>query len=199
MLTKSPPSPNLPLRSVPLLFLKNMDLMQRFRISHLAGATLIACFAVAFGAGVSTPAAAQSQASAPSAPPAQQPAQEEQSPEQKALQEVQRRTIEEYDEAAKLPGTAGLPECVWSGRRIAALLWRDDLDTARRHLDLYERFGCPTEHLKLTFRCLVRQGNIDPKAQERLGARVHQCWVNPDYIAAPPPAAAPPAPAEDKK
>ncbi|MFT0859917.1 hypothetical protein, partial [Ancylobacter sp. G4_0304] len=108
----------------------------------------------------------------------------EQSPEEQA-KEAQRRSIEEFNQAAKLPGNAGLPECVWSGRRIAMLLWRDDIDTARRHLELYERFGCPTEHLKIAFRCLVRQGNIDAKAQERLSERVQMCWVNPD---SPPPA-----------
>ncbi|WP_246702674.1 hypothetical protein [Starkeya sp. ORNL1] len=102
-------------------------------------------------------------------------------------QEAQRRSVEEFAEAAKLPGNAGLPECVWSGRRIAMLLWRDDIDTARRHMELYERFGCPMEHLKIAFRCLVRQGNIDAKSQEKLTGRVHACWVNPD---APPPATA---------
>ncbi|MFK8251201.1 hypothetical protein [Ancylobacter terrae] len=119
---------------------------------------------------------------------------QEQTPEQKQAQEAQRRSIEEYAEAAKLPGNAGLPECVWGGRRIAMLLWRDDIDTARRHMELYERFGCPTEHLKLAFRCLVRQGNIDAKSQERLADRVHACWVNPD-MPPPAPAAAPAAPA----
>ena len=28
-------------------------------------------------------------------------------------------------------------------RRVVSLMWRDDLDTAFRHLDLYDRFGCP--------------------------------------------------------
>ncbi|WP_408647613.1 hypothetical protein [Xanthobacter dioxanivorans] len=154
--------------------------MPRFRLPLLAAAIVLACL---------SPAAAQSQ------PSDQKPGTETLTPEQKAAAEAQRRSVEEFNEAAKLPGTAGLPECVWTGRRIAALLWRDDIDTARRHLDMYERFGCPTEHLKLAFRCLVRQGNIDPKAQERLGGRVHQCWVNPDYIAAAQPAAQPAAPA----
>ncbi|WP_425532101.1 hypothetical protein [Ancylobacter crimeensis] len=131
-------------------------------------------------------------ASAQSTTGDQKPA--EQTPEQQA-KEAQRRSIEEYAEAAKLPGNAGLPECVWSGRRIAMLLWRDDIDTARRHMELYERFGCPTEHLKIAFRCLVRQGNLDPKAQEKLSERVHACWVNPDAPPPAPPAAATPAPA----
>ncbi|MFG1479335.1 hypothetical protein V5F53_11830 [Xanthobacter sp. V4C-4] len=160
--------------------------MQRFKISALAGALALAC---SIGAGI-IPAAAQSQ------PTEQKPAQEPQmTPEQKAALDAQRRSVEEFNEAAKLPGTAGLPECVWTGRRIAALLWNDDIDTARRHLELYERFGCPTEHLKLAFRCLVRQGKLDPKARERVDARTHQCWINPDYIATLP-AAAPPAPAQ---
>ena len=42
-------------------------------------------------------------------------------------------------------------------------MWRDDLDTAFRHLDLYDRFGCPGEHIQISFRCVVRQGNIDQK------------------------------------
>jgi hypothetical protein len=78
-----------------------------------------------------------------------------------------------------LTGPAGNPECVWLGRRVVNLLWRDDLDTAFRHLDLYDRFGCPSAHIQATFRCLVRQGNIDPKAQETLNGRVHACWLNP--------------------
>lgn len=149
-----------------------MAVMDRIRIALLAGAVLLGCAA---------PAAAQSN-------PDQKPAQPEQqlTPEQQAAREAQRRSVEEFAEAAKLlPGSAGLPECVWTGRRIATLLWRDDIDTARRHMEIYDRFGCPSEHLKLAFRCLVRQGNIDPKTQERLPARVQQCWVNPDYVAAP--------------
>src|SRR5262249_46385400 len=53
-------------------------------------------------------------------------------------------------------------------------------DTAFRHLDLYDRFGCPAGHIQATFRCLVRQGNIDPKATDTLNSRVHGCWVNPN-------------------
>ena len=62
---------------------------------------------------------------------------------------------------------------------MVSLLWRDDLDTAFRHLDLYDRFGCPSSHIQATFRCLVRQGHIDPKAPESLNGRVHSCWLNP--------------------
>ena len=120
-------------------------------------------------------------------------------PEQKSPAETAKegqQKIDEIAEAARtLTGPAGNPECVWLGRRVVSLLWRDDLDTAFRHLDLYDRFGCPSAHIQATFRCLVRQGNIDPKAPESLNGRVHACWLNP---ALPPTAAetvqsAPPA------
>ena len=91
------------------------------------------------------------------------------------------RKIDEFAEAAKLlGGPAANPECVWLGRRVVGLMWRDDLDTAFRHLDLYDRFGCPAGHIQATFRCLVRQGNIDPKPPETLAGRVHTCWLNPN-------------------
>lgn len=98
------------------------------------------------------------------------------------------RKADDLAETQKIMGgPAGNPECVWLGRRVVGLLYRDDLDTAFRHLDLYDRFGCPGGHIQATFRCVVRQGSqIDLKAPESLNARVHSCWVNP---------AAPPAPA----
>jgi hypothetical protein len=99
------------------------------------------------------------------------------------------KSIDEIAEAARLlTGPAANPECVWLGRRVVSLLWRDDLDTAFRHLDLYDRFGCPSSHIQATFRCLVRQGHIDPKAQDSLNGRVHGCWLNPGL--SPTPAAA---------
>ena len=91
------------------------------------------------------------------------------------------KKIDEFAEAEKLlGGPAANPECLWLGRRVVSLLWRDDLDTAFRHLDLYDRFGCPAGHIQATFRCLVRQGNFDPKATDTLNSRVHGCWVNPN-------------------
>jgi hypothetical protein len=110
--------------------------------------------------------------------------------------ENQRKIDEIADAARVLNGPAGNPECVWLGRRVVTLLWRDDLDTAFRHLDLYDRFGCPGAHIQATFRCLIRQGNIDPKAQETLNGRVHSCWLNPALEPEPAAAAAAPAPAE---
>jgi hypothetical protein len=95
------------------------------------------------------------------------------------------KSIDEIAEASRLlTGPAGNPECVWLGRRVVSLLWRDDLDTAFRHLDLYDRFGCPSSHIQATFRCLVRQGPIDPKAQDTLNGRVHACWLDPAMVPA---------------
>jgi hypothetical protein len=107
------------------------------------------------------------------------------------------KKIDEFVEASQqLNGPAGHPECVWLGRRVVSLMWRDDLDTAFRHLDLYDRFGCPGGHIQATFRCLVQQGNIDPKVPESLSGRVHACWINPVAPApAPAPAAASATPA----
>jgi hypothetical protein len=103
------------------------------------------------------------------------------------------RQIDEFAEASRLVnGPAGNPECVWLGRRVVGLLWRDDMDTAFRHLDLYDRFGCPGPHIQASFRCVVRQGNIDPKSPQSLNARVHACWLNPTT---PPVAASEAAPA----
>jgi hypothetical protein len=110
--------------------------------------------------------------------------------------------VDEFAEAQKaLGGPAGNPECVWLGRRVVSLLWRDDLDTAFRHLDLYDRFGCPSGHIQASFRCLLLHSNsIDPKAADSLNGKVQACWLNPDLqlsstpAAAPAPAAAVPGP-----
>jgi hypothetical protein len=104
------------------------------------------------------------------------------------------RKSDEFAEAAQaINGPAGNPECVWFGRRVVRLMWLDDIDTALRHLDLYDRFGCPGGHVQATFRCLTRfGGQIDPKVAETLSSRVHACWINP---AAQPQAAAAATPA----
>lgn len=105
---------------------------------------------------------------------------DQQAAEQAAQQAID-QAIKEYKEAAtKLSSSAGAPECVWTGRRIASLLWRDDIETARRYIDLYDRFNCSSEHLKLVFRCVIEQGPIDPKAADRLASRVHDCWIAPE-------------------
>ena len=104
--------------------------------------------------------------------------------------------VDEYAEAQKaINGPAGNPECVWLGRRVVSLLWRDDLDTAFRHLDLYDRFGCPSGHIQAAFRCLVlHSGIIDPKTPDSLNGQVLACWINPSREVAPPAAAAPATP-----
>ena len=122
------------------------------------------------------------------------PPEQRASPGQDAAKDAQK--VDEYAEAQHaVAGAAGNPECVWLGRRAVSLLWRDDLDTAFRHLDLYDRFGCPSGHIQATFRCLILHGsNIDPKAADSLTARVHACWINPAAPAMPAPAAAAPSP-----
>jgi hypothetical protein len=105
----------------------------------------------------------------------------------------QRKTDEFAEAAQAINGPAGNPECVWFGRRVVRLMWLDDIDTALRHLDLYDRFGCPGGHVQATFRCLTRFGaQIDPKVADTLNSRVHACWINP---AAQPQAAAAAPPA----
>jgi hypothetical protein len=109
------------------------------------------------------------------------------------------KKIDEYAEAEKLlGGLAANPECLWLGRRVVSLLWRDDLDTAFRHLDLYDRFGCPGGHIQTAFRCVVRQGKIDPKATDSLDGRIHDCWLSPnvDPVIAPPASASAATPAQ---
>jgi hypothetical protein len=94
--------------------------------------------------------------------------------------ENQRKTDEFVEAAQAINGPGGNPECVWLGRRVVRLMWRDDLDTAFRHLDLYDRFGCPGGHVQATFRCLTRfGGQIDDKVARSLDDKVHACWINP--------------------
>jgi hypothetical protein len=107
-----------------------------------------------------------------------------------AAKDSKRKTDEFVEAAHAINGPAGNPECVWLGRRVVVLMWRDDLDTAFRHLDLYDRFGCPGGHVQATFRCLVRFGPIDPKAPDALSSRVHTCWINPNAQPSQPAAAA---------
>ena len=71
---------------------------------------------------------------------------------------------------AAINGPAGNPECVWLGRRAVQLMYRDDLDTAFRHIDLYDRFGCPGGHIQAAFRCLTRfLTQIDDKVPRQPG------------------------------
>jgi hypothetical protein len=97
-----------------------------------------------------------------------------------ANKDNQRKTDEFVEATQAINGPAGNPECVWLGRRVVNLMWRDDLDTAFRHLDLYDRFGCPGGHVQATFRCLTRFGAlIDDKVPRALADNIHACWINP--------------------
>ena len=71
------------------------------------------------------------------------------------------------------------PECSWAGERILSLMWRDDIRTASDFLDLYDRFDCPSEHVPIAFRCLVKVGVSPEQGDPGLPARVHACWVDP--------------------
>jgi hypothetical protein len=148
------------------------------------------CFAVGLAVAAAAPLAAPALAQNTDAKPTDQAPANGQEP----AKEPQK--VDEFAEAQKaLGGPAGNPECVWLGRRVVSLLWRDDLDTAFRHLDLYDRFGCPSGHIQATFRCLLlHSNNIDPKAADSLNGRVNSCWINPTLQVTPPPAA-PAAPA----
>ena len=115
------------------------------------------------------------------------------------VREGQKRADESSKQLQVINGPAGNPECVWLGRRVVGLLWRDDLDTAFRHLDLYDRFGCPGGHVQATFRCLdaARPRPSTRRSADSLNGHVQACWINPN--ATPQPAAlnqpATPAPA----
>jgi hypothetical protein len=162
--------------------------LQNAILRHLAVSGLALLIGIGSATAQSGDAHAQDQSGKPAANSA---------PAADATKDNQRKTDEFVEAAQAINGPAGNPECVWLGRRVVRLMWLDDLDTAFRHLDLYDRFGCPGGHVQTTFRCLTRfGGQIDPKVAETLNSRVHACWVNPNAqpqqaAAAAPPAAAP--------
>lgn len=128
--------------------------------------------------------------------PAPQEQQGKNAPDSKAAEAIkdnERKAAEFVEAQQAINGPAGNPECVWLGRRVVRLMWLDDLDTAFRHLDLYDRFGCPGGHVQASFRCLTRFGaTIDDKVPRSLGDRIHACWINPGaQMQAAAPAAAP--------
>src|ERR1700723_3826055 len=152
-------------------------------LRHLAVSGL--ALLIGFGGAFAQSGSAQDQSTKPGTANASAPAD--------AAKDNQPKTDEFVEAAQAINGPAGNPECVWLGRRVVRLMWLDDLDTAFRHLDLYDRFGCPGGHVQATFRCLTRfGGQIDPKVAETLNSRVHACWINP---AAQPQAAAAATPA----
>src|SRR5262245_3276381 len=93
--------------------------------------------------------------------PAPQDQQGKNAPDSKsadAVKENERKAAEFVEAQQAINGPGGNPECVWLGRRVVRLMWLDDLDTAFRHLDLYDRFGCPGGHVQASFCCLNRFG-----------------------------------------
>jgi hypothetical protein len=156
----------------------------RSRAALLAGALVFAAIPVASGQNTGEQKPPEQVQKPPATPPVDAAKEE-------------KKKIDEFAEAARLlPGAAGHPECVWTGRRVVSLLWRDDLDTALRQLELYDRFSCPSDHLQQAFRCVVRQGEIDKKSPESIGMRVAACWLTPSLppVIAAPANGAPPAP-----
>jgi hypothetical protein len=93
--------------------------------------------------------------------------------------------------ARVLSGPAANPECIHLGELAITLMAKNDLDTAFRHMDLYDRFGCPGAHIQQSFRCLLRAGMPGPKDTTALDNLVRNCWTSPN---APPAAAAPASP-----
>jgi hypothetical protein len=145
--------------------------LQNAILRHLAIPGLVLLIGIGSAAAQSGDSRAQDPSGKPAASAAQ-PAD--------TAKDNQRKTDEFAEAAQAINGPAGNPECVWFGRRVVRLMWRDDIDTALRHLDLYDRFGCPGGHIQATFRCLTRFGaQIDPKVAETLDSRVHACWINP--------------------
>src|SRR4051794_38449703 len=147
--------------------LKLQDLVLR----HLAGSVLALLIGVGSALAQSGDSRAQDQSGKP-APNATQPAD--------VAKDGQRKTDEFAEAAQAINGPAGNPECVWFGRRVVRLMWLDDIDTALRHLDLYDRFGCPGGHVPATFRCLTRFGGaVGPQVAETLNSRGAAGWINP--------------------
>jgi hypothetical protein len=146
--------------------------LQNAVLRHLAVSGVALLIGIGSAAAQSGDSKAQDQSGKPAAANAAQPAD--------AAKDNQRKTDEFAEAAQAINGPAGNPECVWFGRRVVRLMWLDDIDTALRHLDLYDRFGCPGGHVQATFRCLTRFGaQIDPKVADTLNSRVHACWINP--------------------
>jgi hypothetical protein len=163
--------------------------LRHLAVASLVVASLVAGLALQFGGGSAFAQSGDAHPQEPSAKAATANGTAE------AAKDNQRKTDEFVEAAQALNGPAGNPECVWLGRRVVRLMWLDDLDTAFRHLDLYDRFGCPGGHVQAAFRCLTRfGGQIDPKVADTLNSRVHGCWINPaaqpqQAAAATPPAA----------
>jgi hypothetical protein len=146
--------------------------------------SLVTFLCAAFVAGSWSAAFAQSSGDAK--PPEQQKAPEPRKSEKDHLAEV----------ARAVSGPAGYPECVHLGELAITLMAKNDLDTAFRHMDLYDRFGCPGAHIQQSFRCLLLAGIPTSKdSAANLEGLVQTCWATPKGApAAPAAASTPPSP-----
>ena len=171
---------------------RRLPQLQNAVLRHLAVPALALLIGIGSAFAQSGDSRAQDQSGKPAGANAAQPAD--------VAKDNQRRTDEFVEAAQAINGPAGNPECVWFGRRVVRLMWLDDIDTALRHLDLYDRFGCPGGHVQATFRCLTRfGGQIDPKVADTLNSRVHACWINPSAQPQAAAAAAPAAPGDRRQ
>ena len=99
------------------------------------------------------------------------------------------------DVARTLQGRAADAECTHHGELAITLMAKNDLDTAFRHMDLYDRFGCPGAHIQQSFRCLLLAGIPNSKDSVALESLVRNCWAPKAAQPAAAPAASSPAPA----
>jgi hypothetical protein len=98
-------------------------------------------------------------------------------------------------------GAAARSECSRLGQRAVYQMRSDDLDTTFKYLDLYDRFGCPGEHVRISFRCVLqRDQNLqkdakdskdqkdqkDQKATDYVLKLVEACWTDPANPVLPP-------------
>lgn len=129
------------------------------------------------------PAVQPAQAKKPEAKPAENKEQAAQPDSQKAAEKPATDAKEPQEAASYDQDSANAPErkaeCLWTGQRIVTLLLRDDINTAREHLNFYDRFGCPKESITAAFRCSILQGERQPQ-QTDIAARVYGCWMSPE-------------------
>jgi hypothetical protein len=123
--------------------------------------------------------------------------------------EAAKEGVKRSDDAApgrSTIGAAARPECSRLGGRAVYQMRSDDLDTAFKYLDLYDRFGCPGEHVRISFRCVLQRekdqkdqkdpkdqkdqkdakDQKDQKATDYVQKLVEACWNDPAGPVLPP-------------
>jgi hypothetical protein len=97
--------------------------------------------------------------------------------------------------ARQVKGPAGHPECAHLGENAISLMMRNDVDAAARHMDIYDRFGCPGAYVRDSLRCALLIGTPVTKDSRSLEDVVRTCWLNPAATSATPAPPQPGAPA----